>query len=175
MSADAGKRPAAAAIALCFLLRTGETGGRQVLMGRKKRGFGVGKMVGLGGHVEPGESVAEAACREVAEESSVAVRQQDLNDVGTVEFVFPARPQWNMSTRVFTASVFAGVPVETDEIEPHWFALDDLPVSHMWQDAEHWLPPMLSGRRLAVTITLRPDNETVAEVYLEELAALAED
>ncbi|HET7415193.1 MAG TPA: NUDIX domain-containing protein, partial [Arthrobacter sp.] len=91
-----------AAIALCFLLRTGAAGQAQVLMGRKKTGFGTGKMVGLGGHIEPGESAREAACREVAEESSVVVRQQDLNDVGVVEFVFPARPEWDMSTRVFT-------------------------------------------------------------------------
>ncbi|GAB3248227.1 8-oxo-dGTP diphosphatase [Arthrobacter pigmenti] len=172
---EAAAGTGAAAIALCFLLRTGAAGQAQVLMGRKKTGFGTGKMVGLGGHIEPGESPREAACREVAEESSVVVRQQDLNDVGMVEFVFPARPEWDMSTRVFTVSAFTGDPVETVEIEPHWFDLDDLPVSDMWQDADHWLPPMLSGRRLAVRITLRPDNETVADAYLEELAALAED
>lgn len=144
-------------------------------MGRKKTGFGTGKMVGLGGHVEAGESVQDAACREVAEESSVLVRTGDLNDVGSVEFVFPARPEWNMSTRIFTADEFEGDAVETEEIVPGWFNLDALPVSDMWQDAEHWLPPMLTGRRLAVRITLNPDNETVADAYLEELAALADD
>ncbi|MHA7173627.1 8-oxo-dGTP diphosphatase [Arthrobacter monumenti] len=164
-----------APIALCFLLRTSAGGQRQVLMGRKKTGFGTGKMVGLGGHVEAGESVQDAACREVAEESSVLVRPGDLNDVGSVEFVFPARPDWNMSTRIFTADQFEGEPVETDEIVPGWFDLDALPVSDMWQDAEHWLPPMLTGRRLAVRVTLNPDNESVADAYLEELAALAED
>lgn len=172
------KSPAGAVsapIALCFLLRNGTAGQRQVLMGRKKTGFGAGKMVGLGGHVEAGESAIEAACREVAEESSVLVRPEELNDAGTVEFVFPSRPGWNMSTRIFTAVRFDGEPVETDEIAPAWFDLSALPVSDMWQDAEHWLPPMLSGRRLAVRITLNPDNQTVAEARLEELAALAED
>lgn len=164
-----------ASIVLCFLLRDGPNGQRQVLMGRKKTGFGTGKMVGLGGHVEAGESLQDAACREVAEESSVLVRPNDLNDVGTVEFVFPARSEWDMSTRIFTAGNFTGEPSETEEIAPGWFDLDALPVSDMWQDAEHWLPPMLTGRRLAVRITLNPDNETVADAYLEELAALAED
>ena len=54
-----------AAVALCFLLREGPDG-REVLLGRKKRGFGHGKVVGLGGHVELGESAAEAARRELA-------------------------------------------------------------------------------------------------------------
>ena len=72
--------------------------GPQVLLGMKKTGFGLGKIVGLGGHVKPGESDAEAACREVFEEAGVVVREEDLRDAGNVEFVFPARPEWNMST-----------------------------------------------------------------------------
>lgn len=161
-------------IALCFLLRTGSDGQRQVLLGRKKTGFGVGKMVGLGGHIESGESAKQAACREVFEEAAVRVAPHELNDVGTVEFVFPARPVWNMNTVVFTASAFDGEPAESDEIRPKWFDLDQLPLSDMWQDAEHWLPPMLTGRRLAVRVTLNADNETVADAYLEELLAQAE-
>jgi 8-oxo-dGTP diphosphatase len=32
----------------------------------------------------------------------------------------------------------------------------------MWQDAEHWLPPALSGSAVDAVITLNDDNETVA-------------
>ena len=39
--------------------------GKQVLLGMKKRGFGVGKWNGFGGKLEPGESFAEGAVREV--------------------------------------------------------------------------------------------------------------
>ena len=53
-----------APVALCFLLRDGAMG-REVLLGRKKRGFGRGKIVGLGGHLEAGETPAEAAAREL--------------------------------------------------------------------------------------------------------------
>jgi 8-oxo-dGTP diphosphatase len=53
---------------LCLLTRTGGDGAAEVLLGYKKTGFGTGKIVALGGHVEPGESAAEAAAREVKEE-----------------------------------------------------------------------------------------------------------
>lgn len=39
--------------------------GSRVLLGQKKRGFGEGYYNGFGGKVEPGETVAQAAAREV--------------------------------------------------------------------------------------------------------------
>lgn len=41
----------------------------KVLLGYKKRGFGEGKWNGFGGKLEPGETVAEAALREMKEVS----------------------------------------------------------------------------------------------------------
>lgn len=153
----------AAAVTLCFLLRDGDAG-REVLLGRKKTGFGLGKVVGVGGHVEPGETPVEAICREVLEEVSVLVAPGDLVPAGTVHFVFPARPQWDMFTTVFLAEAWRGEPVESDEIAPCWYPVDRLPVTHMWADAEHWLPAMIGGQKLAITVTLADDNESVARV-----------
>jgi 8-oxo-dGTP diphosphatase len=148
-------------VTLCFLLRD-DAAGPQVLLGMKKTGFGLGKIVGLGGHVEPGESHAEAACREVFEEAGIVVREKDLRVAGLIEFVFPARPEWNMSTRLFTARRWAGDPVESSEIIPEWFPIDALPLERMWQDAEHWLPLALGEDAVDAVITLNDDNETVA-------------
>ncbi|WP_120520533.1 8-oxo-dGTP diphosphatase [Arthrobacter celericrescens] len=151
-------------VTLCFLVRDLPDGGRVVLLGQKKTGFGAGKVVGLGGHVEPGESDAEAACREVFEESGVTVREADLADAGTVRFVFPARPEWNMRTRLFVATRWDGEPQESLEIAPEWFAVDNLPVERMWQDAEHWLPMALGGTVLDIDVVLNDDNTTVSHV-----------
>ncbi|MGM9473276.1 8-oxo-dGTP diphosphatase [Pseudarthrobacter sp. YS3] len=150
-------------VTLCFLTREFD-GVQQVLLGLKKTGFGRGKVVGLGGHVEPGESDAEAACREVQEESGVVVLQEDLRDAGVVTFDFPARPEWNMSTRLFVAARWAGEPAESAEILPEWFDVEALPVEQMWQDAAHWLPLALNGTVLRLTVVLNGDNETVREV-----------
>lgn len=148
---------------LCFLTRE-SAGVPQVLLGLKKTGFGRGKVVGLGGHVEPGETDEEAACREVHEEAGIVVRQEDLRDAGVVIFDFPARPEWNMSSRLFVADRWTGEPAESAEILPEWFDVGALPVERMWQDAAHWLPLALGGFVLRLTVVLNPDNETVREV-----------
>jgi 8-oxo-dGTP diphosphatase len=151
----------AAAVTLCFLLREGAYGG-EVLLGLKQTGFGKGKIVGIGGHVEPGESDAQAVIREVLEETGVVLQPEDLADAGSVHFVFPARPEWNMQTTLFTARTWQGEPAPSDEILPEWFRVDMLPVDRMWQDADHWLPVVLEGGRVNVVVTMHTDNESVA-------------
>ncbi|MBO1268558.1 8-oxo-dGTP diphosphatase [Arthrobacter cavernae] len=154
----------AAHVTLCFLLRDGSDG-QEVLLGTKKTGFGTGKVVGVGGHLEAGETALEAACREVREEVHVTVVPQDLVFAGTVDFEFPRRPEWNMFTTVFLTGKWEGEPSESDEITPRWYGLETLPVEQMWADAEHWVPAMISGQRLAVRVILADDNESVAEVH----------
>ncbi|MGN8131985.1 8-oxo-dGTP diphosphatase [Paenarthrobacter sp. 22069] len=148
-------------VTLCFLLRDGKDGA-EVLLGLKQTGFGRGKIVGIGGHVEPGETDAQAVIREVLEETGVVLRPEDLADAGAVHFVFPARPEWDMKTSLFTARTWEGEPEPSDEILPGWFRVDTLPVDRMWQDADHWLPVVLEGRRVNVVVTMHTDNETVA-------------
>ena len=152
---------AAAAVTLCFLLREGENG-TEVLLGLKQTGFGRGKIVGIGGHVEPGETSAQAVIREVLEETGVVLEEEALADAGAVHFVFPARPDWDMKTTLFTARTWQGEPAPSDEILPEWFSVAALPVERMWQDADHWLPVVLEGRRVNVVVTMHTDNETVA-------------
>ncbi|WP_324644735.1 8-oxo-dGTP diphosphatase [Pseudarthrobacter sp. LT1] len=151
-------------VTLCFLLRDGDNGD-EVLLGLKQTGFGKGKIVGIGGHVEPGETDAEAVIREVLEETGVVLQVEDLADAGSVHFVFPARPEWNMKTTLFTARTWEGEPEPSDEILPEWFRVDTLPVDRMWQDADHWLPVVLEGRRVNVVVTMHTDNETVASSH----------
>ena len=45
----------------------------------KKRGFGAGKWNGFGGKVEPGETIVEAAVREVKEECGYDVSWKVVN------------------------------------------------------------------------------------------------
>jgi 8-oxo-dGTP diphosphatase len=151
------------AVALCFLLR-GEGAGLTVLLGRKKAGFGAGKVVGVGGKLEPGEGGAEAACREVQEETGVLVEPGQLRAAGRIFFDFPANPGWNMDAQLFTARRWRGEPAESAEIVPAWYRVDDLPLADMWHDAGNWLPLALTGRNPRLRIVLKDDNETVAEV-----------
>jgi len=148
---------------LCLLTRTAADGRREVLLGRKKTGFGTGKIVGLGGHVEPGESAVEAAAREIAEESSLIVAVADLREAATITFRFPEKPEWNMLVAVFLADRFTGEARECDEIAPRWYPLDELPERDMWDDNRYWLTRVLAGERLEADFVFAADGETVAE------------
>ncbi|XP_062359656.1 oxidized purine nucleoside triphosphate hydrolase isoform X2 [Cinclus cinclus] len=57
----------------------------RVLLGMKKRGFGAGLWNGFGGKVQPGESIEEAARRELLEESGLTVDTLQKMEM---------RPQW---------------------------------------------------------------------------------
>ena len=146
---------------LCLLTRTGD-GTREVLLGYKKTGLGTGKVVAPGGHVEPGESPAEAAAREVKEETGMRVAARSLTRAAHVTFLFPAHPSWDMEVEIFTTADWAGEPSESDEIRPHWFPVEALPFGHMWQDAPYWLPRVLAGERLTATFSYADDNEAIA-------------
>jgi 8-oxo-dGTP diphosphatase len=150
------------ATCLCLLTRTGADGTREVLLGHKKTGLGTGKVVALGGHVEPGEAAAEAAAREVKEESGLCVTPGSLTWVAHITFLFPARPAWDMTVEIFTTPDWSGEPAESDEIRPQWFPVGALPFGRMWQDAPHWLPRVLAGERLTATFSYAGDNEAIA-------------
>lgn len=155
--------PRAVPVVLCFLMRgTGDQA--EVLMGLKQTGFGVGRIVTLGGHVEPGETPEQAAVREVFEESGVTVAEADLERAGTVEFIFPARPEWDMSTVVYRARTWKGEPVPSAEIIPAWYRAGEVPYVQMWPDSALWMPEVLSGRHFDAVVTLGPDNESVAGI-----------
>ena len=116
----------------------------QVLLIRKKRGHGAGKINGPGGKVDPGESALDAAVRETQEEVGVQVLDAELK--GRFVFVDLVAPQW--LGYVYLAHRFVGTPVSTEEADPAWYAVDALPFGEMWDDDRFWLPRLLEGERL---------------------------
>ncbi len=149
----------------CLCLITRADGGQpEVLLALKKTGFGAGKWVGLGGHLEDGETAATAAAREVMEESGLLVSAAALEQVAAITFRFPARPGWDQATTVFTTAQFSGEPAESDEVAPRWFAQDALPFAGMWDDARYWLLQVLAGQPVDVTITFADDCATVKDI-----------
>lgn len=129
---------------LCFLLR-----GDQVLLGFKKSGFGKGNWLGIGGKVEDGETLEEAAIREMLEE--IKVKPLSAQRVATLNFYFPYVDEpykWNQQVCVFTAEQWRGDISETSEIKPQWFKIEKIPLDFMWDDAQYWLPRILQGESL---------------------------
>ncbi|KAK2112842.1 hypothetical protein P7K49_007108 [Saguinus oedipus] len=103
---------------------------QRVLLGMKKRGFGAGRWNGFGGKVQEGETIEEGAKREL-QESGLTV--DALHKVGQIVFEFVGEPEL-MDVHVFCTDSVQGTPVESDEMRPHWFQLDQIPFKDMWPD-----------------------------------------
>ena len=140
---------------------------RAVLLGLKKRGFGMGKVGGIGGKIEDGETAAVAAARELKEEAGLSVAAEELEHIATLRFLFPARPDWDHLVHVYLARAWRGTPTESGEISPAWFVVDRLPLDQMWDDASYWLPLVLAGQRLQGIFIYAGDNASVGEFSIE--------
>ncbi|MGX1855712.1 8-oxo-dGTP diphosphatase [Streptomyces sp. NBC_01456] len=152
---------------LCLVTRTTVEGGQEVLLGRKKRGFGAGNIVGLGGHVEAGETPARAAVRELEEESSLVVAESDLRQVARLVFRFPARPAYDQEVAVFATDKAAGTARECDEITPSWYPVDSIPLEAMWDDAKYWIAKTLEGQSVQAEFVFATNCLTVAQARVE--------
>lgn len=120
--------------------------GDQILLGLKKqehaKSFGVGKWNGFGGKLEPGETVEQAAFRELKEECGLTANS--LEQVAVLNYL----DDYGMICHVFVTEDFEGEPVETGEMTPKWFSKNDLPWGQMWDDDIFWLPAVLRGKKL---------------------------
>jgi 8-oxo-dGTP diphosphatase len=153
-------------VCVCYLMRRSATGEPQVLLGRKKKGLGIGNIVGLGGKLEPGETALDAAVREIEEESGIVVSPAALEARGRLTYLFPHREDWSQESSVFVCADWSGTPRESDELNPEWFDVSALPVDEMWDDARHWLPSVLAGKAVRATFTFGEDLATVVDTQV---------
>ena len=140
----------------------------KILLGHKKRGIGTGKLLGIGGHVEPGERILETAVREVEEEIFVTLKESQLQPIAVFDYIFPAKPKWTMEVHFFFAKSWSGTPQESDEMKPLFFDLNQIPYDKMWQDSALWFPNALNGQRQRGIITFGDDNQTVISHSIQE-------
>lgn len=146
---------------LCFIIRDGSS--PHVLLGKKKRGFGLGKLNGIGGKLESGELPEDGIIREVEEEVGLAIPKRALHEAGQITFRFPFKKAFDHFVHVFVATDWEGEPIETEEMLPHWFPVNEIPFERMWQDDVYWLPIVLKGKRIVADFTFGEDNETVTD------------
>src|SRR6187455_2643555 len=90
---------------LCFIIKDGH-----IMLIRKKRGLGAGKINGPGGKLEPGESALAAAIRETQEE--IGVTPHAIEERGVLHFQFT--DGYSLHCTVFVATECEGEPIETD-------------------------------------------------------------
>lgn len=140
----------------------------KILLGMKKRGFGVGRWNGFGGKIEESETIEQAALRELKEESGITARE--MTKGGILEFSFENDPKI-LEVHIFKVTDFIGEPTESEEMKPQWFSFDNIPFEQMWSDDKYWLPYLLDGKLFKGAFLFdRPsDAEYSAKILSEKL------
>ncbi|WP_135365129.1 8-oxo-dGTP diphosphatase [Halosimplex halophilum] len=139
----------------------------ELLLIRKRRGLGAGKLVGPGGKVEDGETPREAARREVREE--LRVDPVGLEKCGKFDFHFRdgSVDDDSMHVHVFAADGIEGDPEATEEAVPEWHPADAVPYDEMWVDDRVWLPHLLDGETFRGEFVLNDDGESLVRYEME--------
>ncbi|MDR3375115.1 MAG: NUDIX hydrolase [Ancalomicrobiaceae bacterium] len=124
--------------------------GEEVLLVRRANPPGVGLWAPVGGKVEWGESLAEAALREVAEETSVACEIAAFSQLREIRMPDKgADVGHHVVLAVYAARWLAGEPVAGDDADrAEWVALDRLAEVAL---VEGTLPYILATQALART------------------------
>jgi 8-oxo-dGTP diphosphatase len=143
---------------LLFVVRDG-----RILLIRKKRGLGAGKINGPGGKLDPGEAPLAGAIREVEEE--IGVTPTGVEQRGEIRFQFT--DGLSLLGLVFVARDCAGELRETDEAAPFWTPVERIPWGEMWADDVHWMPSLLAGRKFSGRALF--DDDALLDQRFEEL------
>ncbi|MCQ2604321.1 MAG: NUDIX domain-containing protein [Spirochaetia bacterium] len=128
----------------------------KVLLIVKKRGLGKGKVNAPGGRIEKGETPVQAAVRECREE--IGLTPEDPVLVGTLDFAFA--DGYSLGGYVFKATSYSGTLAETDEADPFWCPVSEMPYDRMWADDRLWLPALLDGKYFSGQFTFDGDSMT---------------
>ncbi len=125
----------------------------------KKRGLGVGFWNGVGGKQSGDESIRQAAVREAKEEIGVDVRM--LRKMAELQFTDNQGKK--SSATVYFCDSWTGVPIESEEMRPSWFNIDEIPYEQMWPDDRYWLPKLLRGDKLTCQFIFDQDNQLISQ------------
>jgi 8-oxo-dGTP pyrophosphatase MutT (NUDIX family) len=144
----------------------------KILLGMKKRGLGKDRWNGFGGKPQKGEKLEDCLLRETREEAGIDLDGKDIELVAVLDFYFTNRPEdWDQQAHVYRATRYRGTPVETEEMDPKEFALNDIPYNRMWPGDIHWLPLVLNGKLVRGSITFT-EELGLADFELQEVEQL---
>ena len=142
---------------LCYI----EKEGKYLMLHRVKKHHDInaGKWIGVGGHVENGETPEECLLREVKEETGLVLTAYRLR--GLVTFLSDVCEPELMC--VFTADAFDGEMIECDEGELAGVEKSDVLALPTWEGDRVFLERLLSGDDRFFSIKLRYEGDKLVE------------
>ena len=91
-----------------------------------------------------GESFEQSLIREAKEEIGIVPTEY----INMGELVFYNGEKVGFFVKVYLITEWKGTPKESDEVEPIWFTIDQIPYAQMWEDDKYWFPKVLEGKKI---------------------------
>ena len=126
---------------LCYLKKDNQY--LFMLRNKEKNDLNEGKWIGIGGHIEPGETKEEALIREVKEETGFTINSFSYR--GEILFI---NNDYQEIMYVFTSDDFTGEMIECDEGELSWIDKDRILDLNLWEGDRYFLKPLLNSDKM---------------------------
>lgn len=145
---------------LCYI----ENNGQYLMLHRikKKNDVNHDKWIGIGGHIETGESPTDCIHREIREETGLEVL--DLRYRGIVDFFSDRDPSERM--HLFTAREYTGELIECDEGQLEWISKSDLMALPLWEGDRIFLK-LLDEEAPFFNLTLKYQGDALIDAVLD--------
>ena len=146
---------------LCYLEKD-----HQCLMlfrNKKKHDLNGSKWIGVGGHLEKGESKEEALYREIFEETGLTINSYEYR--GELLFV---NDDFEEIMYLYTSNDFSGKLKECDEGELHWVDKDKIMGLTLWEGDKAFLPLLINTKQFIRLKLIYKQSQLVEVTKWEE-------
>ena len=128
---------------------------------KKKNDLNHDKWIGIGGHIEKGESKEQAIKREVQEETGLKLLNASYR--GEILFI---NNDYQEIMYLFTSSDFEGELIDCDEGELHWIDLEQVSKLNIWEGDRLFLDTLLNTEK-TIKMSLRYNDDKLVDVIDE--------
>lgn len=144
--------------------------GKIIILAKKKRKIGVGKLNGYGGKFEEGENKDTCMVRELAGESGVIVEKEDCKYLGEMTFHNEGKKGMIMRVYMYRIHAYFGEPKETEEMgPPHEFDISTIPYDEMMLGDDKFMPFILEGKKFTGEMYYSADGKEIIKFFVNEI------
>ena len=124
---------------------------------KKKNDMNQGKWLGVGGHIEEGETPFQAVVREVKEETGLTLKSAEYRAI--INFV---NDDYVEIIYQYTSSDFTGEVIDCNEGELKWFPKDEVMSLPMWEGDKYFLDPLIKNEPFFEITIVYQNNKLVS-------------